>query len=323
MTPRSDGLLEGVRRACARVAELAEFVRLDRAALERWVEVRAGSPPAPPSLDPAHHRVGDADTTLAFVLTLDAINFGSGWFPVLTKRSGLSGYLSIATALKEHFEREGPWSAAGLRRVTSSDCAAILGQRGNAAALPLMQLFARALVDLGVWLEARHGGCFRAAVAAAGESAEALARSLAEMPLYRDVSLYRGFEVPLYKRAQITASDLAEAFEGEGPGRFRDLERLTIFADNLVPHVLRREGVLVYAPELALRIDREELLPAGSPAEVEIRAVALHAVECALAALRARGVEICASALDHELWNRGQAPEIKAHPRHRTRSTYY
>ena len=38
-----------------------------------------------------------------------------------------------------------------------------------------------------------------------------------------------------YKRAQIVASDLALA----GVAEFDDLDRLTIFADNLVPHVLR------------------------------------------------------------------------------------
>ena len=42
-------------------------------------------------------------------------------------------------------------------------------------------------------------------------------------------------------------SDLALA----GIVRFRDLDRLTIFADNLVPHVLRCDGVLVYDPRLA------------------------------------------------------------------------
>ena len=317
------GLLERVRQACARVAEEAAFVRLDESALERWVEARAASPPELASLDPAHHRVGDEDTTLAFVLTVDAINFGSGWFPVLAKRPGLSGYQSIATALKEHFEREGAWSAAALRTLDAADCSRVLGQTGNSAVDELMQHFARALADLGAWLEASHGGSFRAAVEAAKGSAEALAESLAEMPLYRDVSRYRGFEVPLYKRAQITASDLAAAFEGRGPGRFHDLDRLTIFADNLVPHVLRCEGVLVYAPALAKRIERGQLLPSGSPEEVEIRAVALHAVERAVDGLRRRGVAIHAGALDHELWNRGQAPEIKAHPRHRTRSTYY
>ena len=57
----------------------------------------------------------------------------------------------------------------------------------------------------------------------------------------------RGF----FKRAQLVPSDLALA----GMARFRDLDRLTIFADNLVPHVLRVDGVLVYDPRLAARID--------------------------------------------------------------------
>ena len=143
------------------------------------------------------------------------------------------------------------------------------------------------------------------------------------MPLYRDVAHYAGREVPLYKRAQLTVSDLAIAFAGEGPGAFHDLDRLTIFADNLVPHVLRLEGVLVYDPELVARIERGELLPPGAPEEVEIRAVALHAVERAVAALCERGVAATAQRLDQLLWHRGQSPEIKARPRHRTRTACY
>ena len=85
------------------------------------------------------------------------------------------------------------------------------------------------------------------------------------MPLYRDVARYDDFEVSFYKRAQITACDLAAAFDGRGHGRFGDLDRLTMFADNLVPHVLRCEGVLVYTPELAARVDAGALLPHGSP----------------------------------------------------------
>ena len=317
------GLFERIRAACARVAQQAEFVRIDGAALERWADARAAAAPAPASVDPAHHRVGDDATTLAYVFCIDAINFGSGWFPVLRKRPGRSGYLSIATCLKEHFEAAGAWDAPALQRIGPDECARIFGQEGNAPVAGLMALFARALRDLGDWLSAGHGGSWAAAVAAAGHSAESLATALAEMPLFRDVSRYRDFDVPLYKRAQITAADLAAAFGGEGPGRFDDLDRLTLFADNLVPHVLRCQGVLVYAPDLLARIERGELLAPGSPEEVEIRAVALHAVERAVDALAARGVVTTAAALDWELWNRGQAPEIKAHARHRTRSTYY
>jgi len=40
-------------------------------------------------------------------------------------------------------------------------------------------------------------------------------------------------------------------------------------------------------------------------------------------ALRARGIPATASGLDHALWSRGHTPEMKAHPRHRTRSAFY
>ena len=43
---------------------------------------------------------------------MDAINFGSGWFPTLRKRAGLSGYNTIAAALSDRF-RDGAWSARG------------------------------------------------------------------------------------------------------------------------------------------------------------------------------------------------------------------
>jgi Potential Queuosine, Q, salvage protein family len=317
-----NGLFAAVRSACARVADRARFVSIDTAALERFFAAHSELAP-PASADPAHQHFADPATTLAYVVTLDAINFGSGWFPELVKRPGMSGYFTVATCLREQFARAGAWSAADLAKLDAQRCAEVFGQHGNAAVRDLLELFARALRDLGDWLAARHGGSFERAVAAADGSAERLATSLCEMTLYRDVARHSGVEVPLYKRAQITAADLAAAFGGRGPGAFRDLRDLTIFADNLVPHVLRCEGVLVYDPDLVARIEREELLPAGSPEEVEIRAVALHAVELAVRALRERGVDASAHELDYWLWHRGQRPEIKAHPRHRTRCPYY
>lgn len=312
-----------MRESCARVAARARNVRIDERGLQRWIDEEAAADAAPDDDDPAHRDFGDPKTTLAYVVTLDAINFGSGWFPELHKPEGRSGYFTVAKALERRFDRDGPWSAAELTRLDAVACAELFGQRDNAAVAPLMELFARALRDLGQWLETRHRGRFDSAVEAACGSAERLAASLLEMPLYRDRAHHRGGEVHFYKRAQITAADLALAFRGEGPGSFDDLERLTIFADNLVPHVLRCRGVLVHSPELAERIERGERLEAGSEEEVEIRALALHAVERALRSLRERGVAASAQLLDQRLWNRGQLPEFKSQPRHRCCCPYY
>ncbi|MEZ4214940.1 MAG: queuosine salvage family protein [Myxococcota bacterium] len=327
-------LFDEVRRAAARVAREARQVRIDDAALERFADALAADAAGlvAPALDPAHHFLGDDATTAAFVFAIDAINFGSGWFPLLAKRDGLSGYLTIASALRERFERAGAFSARELRALGAEDVGAMLGQLARDGAHPdameLMALYARALRDLGEWLDRHFAGSALAAVEEADGCAESLVRRLAAMPLYRDVSRYAGrdgasFDVPLYKRAQITVSDLAAAFDGRGPGAFRDLDALTMFADNLVPHVLRCRGVLAYDAALARRIDAGDLLEAGAGEEVEIRAVGLHAVEGLVAALRARGVVATARALDGRLWTSGQDPAIKARPRHRARSVYY
>jgi hypothetical protein len=317
-------LFATIRARAAEVARRARSVRIDAAAVERLADALADDPPAPPTWDPAVYHVGTARSRLAYVLTLDAINFGSGWFPKLRKRDGRSGYFTVALGLKDRFDVEGPWSASELAGLSPFDLAQATGQKlDDPEVVELMALYAAALNDLGRLLQRRFGGSFAALIEAAGARADRLVALLAEMPLFRDVSTYDELEVPFYKRAQITAADLAIAFGGEGFGRFEDLEELTCFADNLVPHLLRCEGVLVHAPALADRIERGELLEHGSREEIEIRACGLHAVEEIVAAVRARGGRTTAQLVDMTLWHRGQRPESKARPRHRARCPYY
>jgi Potential Queuosine, Q, salvage protein family len=289
------GLLDEVRSACREIAESARFVSIDLDA--------AGAPPeaGAAELDPeTHYLEGAPQDVAAYLLTLDAINFGSGWFPTLRKRPGRSGYFTVAWALADRFRAHGPWSNAELRRLEVRDLADAIGQeRGH----PLMRLYAEALRDLGRFLGDRTALDL---VEQADGSAERLAAMLARgMRFFDD----RGF----YKRAQIVPSDLALA----GLGSFHDLDRLTIFADNVVPHVLRVDGVLRYDPALAAHIDAERLLPPGEQ-EREIRACALYACE-----QLAERAGIPPRLLDIGLWNRGQAPDYKRIPRHRTRSVYY
>jgi hypothetical protein len=298
-------LLDEVRRNCSAVAASARAVTIDLDAAEA-IEALArqsleddhagGAVPPERSLPAA----GSREEAAAFWLTLDAINFGSGWFPTLRKRPGRSGYFTVESSLADQFREHGPWSAAELRRLDAGAVAAVLGQEPSHE---LMALYAEALRDLGRFL---GEGEPLEVVEAAGGSAERLATSLARgMPFFDDV----GF----WKRAQITANDLALA----GVEEFADLDQLTIFADNLVPHVLRVHGVLRYEDHLSARIDAGELLPPGRE-EREIRACAVHACEHL-----AKRLQVPPRVLDTWLWNRGQDPRYKAVPRHRTRTVYY
>jgi hypothetical protein len=288
-------LLEEVRSSCREIASEARSVSID---LDAW---RDPGSAAPPELDPERHYLeGTREDVATYLLTLDAINFGSGWFPTLRKRPGCSGYFTVAWSLADRFRESGPWSNAELRRLEVPELAGVLAQD---PAHPLMRLYAEALRDLGRFLGAL--GALDLLEDADG-SAERLATLLARgMRFFDD----RGF----YKRAQIVPSDLALA----GVAQFHDLDRLTIFADNLVPHVLRVDGVLRYDPALAASIDAGDLLPPGRE-EREIRACALHACE-----QLAERTGTPPRVLDMRLWNRGQAPEYKAIPRHRTRTVYY
>jgi putative queuosine salvage protein len=288
-------LTEEVRRTAAQIAADPTWVHVDESALG------AVHRAPPPQLDPqAHYLEGSEQDVATFLLCLDTINFGSGWWPTIRKRPGMSGYFTMASGLAERFRAHGAWTPAQLRAMRTDEIADVLGQSRDHE---LMALYAQALRALGRWLDGR--GTLEA-IRAAGGSAERLAEDLVTgMAMFDD----RGF----YKRAQIVASDLALA----GVARFRDLDRLTIFADNLVPHVLRCDGVLRYDERLAAHIDAGRLLRLG-PQEREIRGCAVHACE-----LIARGLGVSAHTLDHWLWQRGQAPEYKARPRHRCRTVYY
>jgi hypothetical protein len=236
-------------------------------------------------LDPElHYLEGPRDDVARYVLILDAVNFGSGWFAALgTDTNALTERLTAFTRA-----RGAPWSAGELRALTPHDLAVL----GLDPAHELTRLYAEALNQLGAWLP--HD---------LGDSAEALAESLAGLPFFADT----GF----YKRAQIAANDLHLA----GVVSYPDIGELTIFADNLVPHVLRHDGVLRYSDALAERVDAGIELPAGSRLEQEIRGCAVHACE-----LIARRLDVAPALLDNWLWNRGLG--LPGRP-HITRTTFY
>ena len=286
---------EQVREHCAAIAASARHVSID---LEAAGRIQPGLPPV---LDPDRHYLeGSREDVAMYMLTLGTINFGSGWFPTLRKRPGSSGYYTIAWGLAERFREVGPWSPSDLRALDAVEIADVLGQDRRHE---LMGLYADALRSLGSFLTGRTAvDVLEAVDGSAVRLAEVLA---AAMPFFDDA----GF----WKRAQITANDLVLA----GVAEFNDVDELTIFADNLVPHVLRVDGVLVYDPPLADHIDRGDLLPRG-PQETEIRACAVHA--CVHIA---RELEVPERTLDTWLWDRGQEPRYKSLPRHRTRTVFY
>ena len=274
------GLCDRVRAHCAEIAAGARDVTIDES-----VVIPAGGVSG---LDPElHYLEGEPDDVARYVLILDAINFGSGWFAALgTDTNALTERLTALTRA-----RGAPWTPAELLAIRPRDLIAL----GLDPSHELTQLYAEALNQLGAWLPR-----------ALGDSAEAFAESLTEMPFFDD----RGF----YKRAQIAANDLVLA----GVAEFADIDELTVFADNFVPHVLRLDGVLVLDPDLERRIDAGELLEPGGDQERELRACAVHACEQI-----ARRLGVAPRTLDNWLWNRGLQAPYTDRPAHLTRTLFY
>jgi hypothetical protein len=284
-------LPEQVRRACAEIAGAARWVRIDPDA-----STAAGGVAG---LNPTQHFLeGDPEEVARYVLILDTINFGSGWFPTL--RHGSTD--AMTEALTADVRARGrPWSAGELRVVGASGIAAVLDEDPSH---PLMVHYGEGLRQLGALLGDR--GALDLVAAADGSAARFAAALAAGLPYFAD----HGF----YKRAQITANDLVLA----GVADFGDIDTLTVFADNFLPHVLRLDGVLVLDEDLAARIDRGELLAAGGEEERELRACAVHACEGL-----ARQLGVAPRLLDNWLWNRGLEPAYAARPAHLTRSVFY
>ena len=307
---KQDGVVSGVREECAWVAAHSRSVRIETDQISLYA---ATLPEALLRDPPLAGDPGQRELLAAYWLTLDAINFGSGWFPTLRKRPGRTGYTTIADGVRRRFDRRGPWTPVDLCAISAAELAHAMRQDPGHE---LMELYAWSLADLGTHVQGDFDGSFAAVVDAAGGSAVTLVEMLAQWGCFADSSCYRGRVVPFLKRAQIAAADLHRA----GVAEFDDLGELTMFADNLVPHVLRLDGLLSFAPELVARIEAEELIEHGSAEEVEIRACSVHAVELIVAA---SPVPTTPAAVDQLLWHRGQERPYKARPRHRSRSTAY
>jgi hypothetical protein len=317
-------IFDQIRKTCEAVARRANFVHINHDRIAAYAFSLPIEKAASPQLDPGCHYLDRQQDTVSFLLVLDSINFGSGYFPHLDKRPGMSGYFTVASSLHDFYMSNGPLSAEQLAAFTAEDCIRIFNQDpANTVSAELMGHFATALNDLGRYLLNRYNGSFTGLVEAADSSAAQLVGLLRQIPYFNDVEPYNGLDVPFFKRAQIIAADLAIAFKGENWGHFSDLDQMTIFADNLVPHVLRLDGILRYEGALLARINDQTLIPAGSAEEIEIRACAVHAVELIKNAIRGTAQDISSPQLDNFLWNRGQQPQYKAVPRHRTRTVFY
>ncbi len=328
--PEPDRL--GALTASAMVLREGQLVRLDLEAIGALASAWAASPwPASTATLADLHAPGAPEHTPNWVLLLDALNFCFWGDPdkprwrVAWRGESHDGYNALAAALSRAVEEGRPvWDAAWLANLDAETLSDILRPEPGCPGVPL---FAERLTnarEVGRVLGDRYDGQFANVVEDADYDAVTLALALErEFSSFADVALWNNKPVPFLKRAQICVADLRAIMNGTGVGAIRGIERLTAFADYKLPQLLRGVGALVYAPTLAQQVDSYTLIPAGSPAEVEIRAATLWAVELLRRSLAERGEQRTASEIDYRIWSESQTKTPGEQPHHRTRTIYY
>ncbi len=344
----------GILGACATVMQCSRDVTIAQEAVDHLADRLAATDTEPPAWDASMHFQGSGpegiEQTAGWIFALDALNFcfwGQGETPDPDARWQIdhqgrrhNGYSALAIALTRAAEAGIPlWSPAWLSEVDGETLGAILRPAPGSPQIPLLVERVAHLRELAVGLaHAFPGGelatlprPFSTLIESCQGSAIALVETIVALfPSFNDVATWtppndpdNPLTIRFLKRAQILVSDLAGALEGTALGAFHDADQLTAFADYKVPQVLRQFGVLSYAPSLVDRLQRRELILAGSRTEIEIRAGTVWACELIRQALAERGLSLPATAIDWLLWNAGQDLPPGSEPYHRTVTIFY
>ncbi|CAN6450301.1 unnamed protein product [Victoria cruziana] len=306
--------MEEVKKSAAWVAARSTHVTVDPSALEKLVDKIEGSLPQVNWDFEGIHFFDNGPLTVQYLFVLDALNFC--FWP-----DEELDYSHLASGLKRALENDkSAFDADRLQSYTGQELRAMLKWPRP---LPLEDERIRLLHEVGLELERSFQGKAINLVEHCGKSAVTLVDLITRhFPGFRDHSVYKGHQVFLYKRAQIFVADLWGAFKGEGYGAFGDISSLTIFADYIVPAVLRQYGVLNYDLSLAKEIDSSCEISAGSEREVEIRACSIYAIEKMKDLIKAKlGQRVLSIELDLWLWALGVQSQSLRH--HRTLSIYY
>ncbi|MDP3988218.1 MAG: queuosine salvage family protein [Candidatus Levybacteria bacterium] len=318
-------IFEKVRTSTKRVVESSKFVSWDLDKFKRLAE----------KLNPAEIKefykydyypyfIGREEELLNYIFTLNAMTFDFGLsseFKTKRKRNDSSFYV-VAFSLKKFVQQGKSLDADFAKNVTKELIAQMLEVEPD---FKLAEMYAKSLSELGKFIFENYGtySKFITELNPKNRANELVEVLFDNLSFYKDKTMYNGFDVYFLKRAQLLANDLYLAFKGEEYGEMGDIEKLTMFADNLVPHFFKVEGVLEYEESLENKIQKRIKLPFGSKEEVEIRSFGVQCVEEIKKILVRDDPEITSAQIDWYLWEKSQDTKYKSFPRHITETVFY
>jgi hypothetical protein len=229
---------------------------------------------------------GDVQETIDFILTTSCIDTAFSDFSNHTKfQSDYAGRTwsdsdALFACMKRALDQRIPiLDGAFLAQVTRAEMETLFA--GNIA-LPMLEEKTEILHQVGSVLAQKYSGRFRHFVASCSpklyDNGNGLVeRLICEFPRFRDVSLYRGHTVKFYKLPQLAFWFLYTSLRKTGKFPIEDLEKMSAFADYIVPVALRLLGITSYSAELESAINSYHMIPRDSSWEVEIRAHCIYA----------------------------------------------
>ncbi|KAF2667596.1 hypothetical protein BT63DRAFT_456898 [Microthyrium microscopicum] len=275
--------------------------------------------------------------TLEFVFTVDLLNFcfwpeGEEGFVVEYKGGRWSGYWSLCAALWRALDEGTPitcpdyWHSEDFTFEVLEN----VFRSATKEPLPLLQERFDFLKQASEVLCKEYDLSLVNLIEDANHSAAGLVNLLADkFACFRDETRFERKTVRLLKRAQIFVADIWAAFEGEGFGRFEDIDKITMFADYRVPQMLHALGALTYSPPLEDAIKRKQEIAPGHSWEVQIRGCSIWCVESIRKLIIRQNPEASVNAIliDYFLYDTVKEIEKNAteeqFPHHRTRSVWY
>jgi hypothetical protein len=172
------------------------------------------------------------------------------------------------------------FSGEYLSKVTRNDLEAVFA---GTIEMPMLDERVTAFNEVGRVLVEKYQGRYSTFVRSCAPRLYAdgdglLERLTTEFPRFRDVSMYHGSEVHIYKLAQLGIWGMHLALSPRGAWKLEDAENLTAFADYIVPVGLRVMNIFEYAPELEKQINSLVEVKRDSEAEIELRASSIYVI---------------------------------------------
>ncbi len=212
-----------------------------------------------------------------------------------------------------------------LAKITRADMGKIFA--GNME-IPMLEEKMNLFRDVGAGLAAKYDGRYynfiRSCPPRLYDNGKGLVERLAaEFPRYNDVSLYDGHEIKFYKLTQLGYWQIYSGLVSTGAFKLEDPQKMTAFADYIVPVALRVMGITSYSPALEQAINSYQLIPRDSRQEIEIRAHCLYATALLtdeINQLRPADQQIIIPQIDARFWTHFHTTTW---PHHLTRTIMY